>query len=245
MAASSEREQYYPFAFSALAYVQCNGELVYVRPCAAGLFWNQDDKICDHAETSPARPANDQVTYGYQQQQPTYTAPMYNAPTYNAPTYNAPTPTLADKSVDKSQGYRFRNYNPAMIASDQSSSYGTPSISYGSPSSSLKQVLIRQQSPILNAFYTPSSLMSNNRRIQTNSYSNQDQQSNLIDQSFTPKNIGFGQQQQYGQLNSDQNTNSYTQPQPQQQRILNRVFQPESPRSLNIKSTSSGYRRRR
>jgi hypothetical protein len=71
LAASTEHEQYYPFAFSAQAFVQCNGDLIYVRPCATGLYWNQENKVCDRAATSPAAPAKDQsyqVTYGTEQQ---------------------------------------------------------------------------------------------------------------------------------------------------------------------------------
>ncbi len=84
LAASTESQQYYPFAFSAQAFVQCNGDLLYVQPCASGLYWNQESKICDHIETSPAPPAQDQspsyqVTYGtgqQQQQQPGYAFPI-------------------------------------------------------------------------------------------------------------------------------------------------------------------------
>jgi hypothetical protein len=86
LAASTEQEQYYPFAFSAQAFVQCNGDILYVRPCAAGLYWNQELKICDRVETSPAPapapapssrdlPQSYQVTYGNEPQQPIYTRP--------------------------------------------------------------------------------------------------------------------------------------------------------------------------
>ncbi|CAF0913761.1 unnamed protein product, partial [Didymodactylos carnosus] len=56
-------QQYYPFAFSSRAYVQCNGEKINLLPCPSGLYWNQEKKTCDHAETSPAKPASDQPTY--------------------------------------------------------------------------------------------------------------------------------------------------------------------------------------
>jgi hypothetical protein len=233
MAASTDREQYYPFAFSARAYVQCNGELLYVRPCAAGLYWNQDAKVCDREETAPARPANDQITVDSEQPQP--------QPQVQQPTFTRPIASLVDQSVDKSQGYRYRNYKPATITNDQ----GT---SYGSPSSSLNQVLNRQQSPVFNAFYTPASMMNNQRRIQTNTYSNQGQLPKVIDQSWSspysqPSNIDQQQQQQTGQLNNQQLPNPLVQQQ-QQPQTLTRVFQPESSRSFNIKSTSSTYRRR-
>ena len=105
LAASSEREQYYPFAFSAHAYVQCNGDILYVRPCSGGLYWNQETKICDREETSPARPADDQ--------------PQSYQVEYNTQSYNRPKVSLADQSVDIQQGNRYRNYNPHIISNDQ------------------------------------------------------------------------------------------------------------------------------
>jgi hypothetical protein len=109
MAASNDQEQYYPFAFSARAYVQCNGDLLYVRPCAGGLYWNQEAKICDREETSPARPAEDQpesYQINYNSRQPKLT-------------YNRPLVSIADQSTDRQQGYRYRNYNPHIISNDQ------------------------------------------------------------------------------------------------------------------------------
>jgi hypothetical protein len=108
-AATNDREQYYPFAFSARAYVQCNGDILYVRPCAGGLYWNQESKVCDREETSPARPAEDQpqsYQINYNSQQP-------------KTSYNRPSASLMDQSVDKQQGYRYRNYNPQTISNDQ------------------------------------------------------------------------------------------------------------------------------
>jgi hypothetical protein len=95
LAASTEQEQYYPFAFSAQAFVQCNGDLLYVRPCAGGLYWKQEEKICDRIETSPAAPAQDrsesyQVTYGNQQQS----------------AYARPTASFSDKAILKPQAYQ-------------------------------------------------------------------------------------------------------------------------------------------
>jgi hypothetical protein len=109
MAASNDREQYYSFAFSSHAYVQCNGDILYVRPCAAGLYWNQESKVCDREETSPARPAEDQpqsYQRKYNSQQP-------------ITTYSRPSATLADQNVDKQQGSRYRNYNPQTISNDE------------------------------------------------------------------------------------------------------------------------------
>jgi hypothetical protein len=104
MATSNNLEQYYPFAYSAHAYVQCNGDILYVRPCSSGLYWNQEAKICDREQTSPARPAEDQ--------------PASYQINYNSQPYNRPLVSLADQSIDKQQGYRYRNYNPHMISND-------------------------------------------------------------------------------------------------------------------------------
>ena len=86
LAASTEQEQYYPFAFSAQAFVQCNGDLLYVQPCAGGLYWNQELKICDRIETSPTPLARDQsqsyqVTYGAQPQQQQQQQTIFTRPT--------------------------------------------------------------------------------------------------------------------------------------------------------------------
>ncbi|CAF0826045.1 unnamed protein product [Didymodactylos carnosus] len=43
---SRELVQYYPFAFSKQAYVQCNGEITHFRPCPSGLLWSQEEKAC-------------------------------------------------------------------------------------------------------------------------------------------------------------------------------------------------------
>ncbi|CAF4754073.1 unnamed protein product, partial [Rotaria magnacalcarata] len=43
-------EQYHPFQFSAQAFIQCNGDLLYVQPCAPGLIWNKEEKVCDRLE---------------------------------------------------------------------------------------------------------------------------------------------------------------------------------------------------
>ncbi|UJR27069.1 hypothetical protein I4U23_008371 [Adineta vaga] len=40
-------EQFYPFAFSQHAYIQCDGELIYFQPCGPLLYWSQEEKICD------------------------------------------------------------------------------------------------------------------------------------------------------------------------------------------------------
>ena len=61
---TSEQEQYFPFSFTSNAFIQCNGDLLYVQPCPAGLLWNQDTKVCDLPATPPTPIAADQpVSY--------------------------------------------------------------------------------------------------------------------------------------------------------------------------------------
>jgi hypothetical protein len=43
----TSNEQFFPYAFSDRAYVQCNGDLIYFQPCGPSLYWNQVDKLCD------------------------------------------------------------------------------------------------------------------------------------------------------------------------------------------------------
>ena len=68
-------EQFYPFAFSQRAYIQCDGELIYFQPCGPLLYWNQEEKICDRKR--PAKidmpafitvPSTDVATKGNQEQ---------------------------------------------------------------------------------------------------------------------------------------------------------------------------------
>lgn len=40
-------EQFFPFAYSQHAYLQCDGEIVYFQPCGLVLYWNQEEKVCD------------------------------------------------------------------------------------------------------------------------------------------------------------------------------------------------------
>lgn len=40
-------EQFFPYAFSQHAYIQCDGELIYFQPCGPVLYWHQEGKICD------------------------------------------------------------------------------------------------------------------------------------------------------------------------------------------------------
>jgi hypothetical protein len=40
-------EQFFPYAFSQHAYIQCDGDLIYFQPCSSLLYWNQEEKFCD------------------------------------------------------------------------------------------------------------------------------------------------------------------------------------------------------
>jgi hypothetical protein len=236
LAASTEPEQYYPFAFSAQAFVQCNGELLYVRPCAGGLYWNQELKICDRAETSPAPPAKDQsyqVTYGTEQQ----------------PAYNRPTASFPDKTLVQPQ-----TYQPQVTVNDQSSS------SYGS---SVNKFVVPKQNPIFHSFQTLSRHLKQQPTIQKNNYETAQEQPMVISKSSwtspLTQSATVDTNQQYGQSWNQpipssfipqqaqpsfmpQQTQSSFMPQ-QQIRAFTRVFQPESSRNWNTQSTSSGYRR--
>jgi len=128
LAASTEQEQYYPFAFSAQAFVQCNGDILYVRPCASGLYWNQEAKICDRAETSPAPPPAQDQSQSYQvtysNEQPTaYARPTasFADQTIVRPqtAYAAPTASLADQTIVRPQTYQQQAWQPQTIVNDQ------------------------------------------------------------------------------------------------------------------------------
>lgn len=43
----STSEQFFSYAFSQRAYIQCDGELIYFQPCGPSLYWSQEEKICD------------------------------------------------------------------------------------------------------------------------------------------------------------------------------------------------------
>ena len=96
MALSSE-QQYYAFAFSSHAYVQCNGELLYFQPCNSGLYWNQESKSCDREQIFTPRLDLDQ--------------PESYQTNYNTESYSRPSVPSIERSVDRQSGYRYRNYN--------------------------------------------------------------------------------------------------------------------------------------
>lgn len=83
LAASTEQEQYYPFAFSAQAFVQCNGDIFHVQPCGSDLYWNQEAKVCDRVATIPSLTGQDksqlhQTVHGNEQQM-AYIRPTSNS----------------------------------------------------------------------------------------------------------------------------------------------------------------------
>ncbi|CAF2147383.1 unnamed protein product [Rotaria magnacalcarata] len=64
----NSQEQFYPFAFNSRAFLQCDGALLHIRPCAPGLHWNQETKVCDRVGSpSFIRPTSD---YRYQDYYP-------------------------------------------------------------------------------------------------------------------------------------------------------------------------------
>jgi hypothetical protein len=214
MAASNDREQYYPFAFSAQAFVQCNGDLLYVRPCASGLYWSQEGKICDREETLPAKPSEDQpesykINYNSEQQQTTTTT-------------TRPSVSIIDKNIDKQQGYRYRNYNPHTITNDQSN-----------------QILSRTETPFISSYFSPSFITKHNRRIQnqeqlipTNTYSSVEEQKPIV------------VNQQYGQTLDQQPIIPSLQRTPERMMLRNFYPSSlRSMNSFNIRPTSSSYRR--
>jgi hypothetical protein len=109
LAASIEQQQYYSFAFSSHAYVQCNGDLLHLQPCATGLYWNQDEKICDHEAVSPPTPSDTQQ----QSYQVSYNTDVPRS------TYSRGPTSFVDEGTDRQQGYRYRNYSPHTKYSDQ------------------------------------------------------------------------------------------------------------------------------
>lgn len=109
LTAAQEREQYYPFAYSAHAYIQCNGEMFYVRPCPGGLTWNPATKLCGEDEASLTRLIEDQPS--------SYQINYNRLP--SKPAYNRPVADFADQSIDKQQVLRYRNYNPQVMLNDK------------------------------------------------------------------------------------------------------------------------------
>jgi hypothetical protein len=101
MGESNEQEQYYSYAFSTRAYIQCDGDLLHVRPCAAGLYWNQETKICDREEVSSMRSTEDQ----FQSYQINSKLPQSES--------------TVDQAADMQQGQYYQYYNPHTRTFDQ------------------------------------------------------------------------------------------------------------------------------
>jgi len=214
LAAASEREQYYPFAFSAQAYVQCNGDILYVRPCPDGLYWSQDAKTCDRIETSPAPPApareqsqSYQVTYG----------------TEPPSTFARPITSFSDKNIVKTQDYQ-QQTDKVLVNEQSPSSFG----------SQVNQVFTHKQHPVFYSGFNPSSIMRRTKLVpltQTNNYgSTQEEQ-----KSFIPRNsYGSTQEEQkpfisrssYGSTQEEQKPfiprSSYGSTQEEQQPFISR-----------------------
>jgi len=216
IAASTDQEQYYPFAFSARAYVQCNGNIPYIRPCSSGLYWNQEMKICDREVTSPARPAQDQ--------------PQSYQINYNTQSYSRPIASLADQIVDRQQGYRYRNYNPQIISNDQSTTYS--------------QTNSRTEPPMINSLFQPSFAMKPSRRLQNQQpiVADQQQYAPIVTQQPIVSDQQYSQP--LSQPWNQQPQPSVIQGPPQ--RSMFRMFQSLPSRMAddsNTQSTSSSYRR--
>lgn len=106
---SNDQAQYYPFALSVHAYIQCNGDSLHVRSCTAGLFWNQETKTCSHVVPLPMRSFD-------------------NSATPNQINYNSQPSTIrfdqsldnfVDENTDEHQLYPYQYYNPYMEFNDE------------------------------------------------------------------------------------------------------------------------------
>lgn len=102
LATAGTSEQYHPFAFSSHAFIQCNGDLLYVQPCAAGLIWDQETKVCDipFVPTTPAAPVPIPVVVADQP-----VAYQVASGTEVKPANVLPTISFADQPVVASNGY--------------------------------------------------------------------------------------------------------------------------------------------
>ncbi|CAF2526411.1 unnamed protein product [Rotaria sp. Silwood2] len=150
LGASTEQEQYYPFIFSPQAFIQCNGEILYVQPCASGLYWNQEEKVCDQIEMLPTTPGEKQpqsyeVIYGTNEQKSTYIRP---------------TPNLTDQNFIKQQSSQQRfeqTKQPQIVINEQSST-------------SVNKVVPVPQQPTVNSFQIFSRHMKQKSSMPTNNY---------------------------------------------------------------------------
>ena len=118
LAATPEREQYYPFAFSAQASVQCNGDLFNIQPCPGGLLWSQDLKTCSRPETPAELPVQDQ---GYQ-----YTSGQLP----QLPRVTLPTTSYAEQVVPKPQSYQVQQPIALPVMLPRVQTYQAPARSF-------------------------------------------------------------------------------------------------------------------
>lgn len=48
----AENGQYFPYAFSERAYIQCDAGGIHFQPCSSQVYWNQAEKVCAHKRKS-------------------------------------------------------------------------------------------------------------------------------------------------------------------------------------------------
>ncbi|CAF4727455.1 unnamed protein product [Rotaria sp. Silwood1] len=150
LGATSEQEQYYPFKFSPQAFIQCNGDILWVQPCAAGLYWNQEENVCDRIELLPTTQGNSQsqsyeIIYGNNEQQSAYIRPI---------------PNLTDQHLVKQQTYQQRleqTKQPQIVVNEQSST-------------SVNKVVPVPRQPTVNAFQAFSQHSKQKSSMPTNNY---------------------------------------------------------------------------
>ncbi|CAF3458145.1 unnamed protein product [Rotaria sp. Silwood1] len=211
---SNNEEQYYPFAFSTHAYIQCDSSLIHIRPCANDLYWNQESKTCDHEKTSPINSIDNQsqpyqMNYNTQQTETIYKRPLAN---------------FFDQMVDKQQRYRYRNYYPHIKTND---------LRYN-------QMHITKEKPMIYSFFPSSSSMINDNR----GFKNEDDYTPVNTYVILEDQTPMLSDEQFSQSYNQLPTNSFMQSTPQRNKFRvfqpssSRIIN-----SLNTEPTSSSYRR--
>jgi len=107
-------EQFFPFAYSQHAYLQCDGEVVYFQPCGPVLYWNQEEKVCDRKRPPKLDLPSLLKTYGVTEEE--------LAPSTTTTTTTITTTTLRPIQEDKIP------FIPARIADRQQGLYGQSNI---------------------------------------------------------------------------------------------------------------------
>jgi hypothetical protein len=237
LAAASEREQYYPFAFSAQAYVQCNGDILYVRPCPDGLYWSQDAKTCDRME-KPSTPtlARDQstsyqVTYGTETPS-TFTRPIASFGDQSSSSYGQQDNQILPRKLQPAFNYAFNSPSTLRLLHRTKQQPFIQTNNYGTVQEE------QQQQPIITKNTYGSVQEEQKPFIPRNNYGSTQEEQPRSTWSMPPSVIIDRNQQtpQYGQAYNPQPQSSFV----LQQRLrpITRVIQPEPTRI-----TSSGYRR--